>query len=253
MNILLAAFIISLGINLLMFLPAFIFKTDKLTDISYSVTFVVVAAYGFIVHDFDSMNLLIDIMIFLWALRLGSYLLIRIHKMGRDKRFDGMRENFFSFIKFWILQGLSVFMVMIPALLFLSNGNKSFTVISAVGIVIWFCGLLLETIADYQKYTFINNPVNKGSWIDQGVWKYSRHPNYLGEMMVWIGLYLFMVSTFSLGEAFIGSIGPLYIIILISFVSGVPLLEKAANSRWGDNPNYQKYKKRVGVLFPKLC
>ena len=248
----LIALAVSLGINLLMFVPAFIFKTDKLTDISYAVTFVVVLLFGFLTNSINVMTVLLLIMIVLWAIRLGVYLLIRIRKIGRDKRFDGMRENFFPFLKFWILQGISVFVIMVPAVLFLNTEIKTFGAVSLIGIIIWCGGLMLETTADYQKYQFINNIDNKGKWIDIGVWHYSRHPNYLGEIMVWVGLYLFMLPVLSISHAFIGLIGPLYIITLISFVSGIPLLEKGADKRWGENPAYRAYKKRVGVLFPKI-
>jgi len=251
MNIFLAL-VISLGINLLMFIPAFILKTDKLTDISYSITFIVLVLYSFFINDVSLLTILLLIMVVIWAIRLGGYLLIRIRKIGKDKRFDDRRENFFSFLKFWILQGVSVFFIMIPILLFMNIENKEFNFLVVFGIIIWLGGLILESVADYQKYKFINDPLNKDKWIDKGVWKYSRHPNYLGEMMIWIGLYLFMLPSFSFGQSIFGLMGPLYIILLINFVSGIPLLEKGANKKWGNNIEYKSYKKRVGILLPKF-
>lgn len=246
------SFVVSMGINLLMFIPAFIFKTDKLTDISYAVTFVVVAFFGLLSADISVVKIIYFLAILLWALRLGSYLLIRIKKIGKDSRFDGMREKFFPFLRFWFLQGLTVWVVMIPGTLFLYSGYSSFGIVSILGLIIFFVGLATEAVADMQKYRFINNPENKGKWIDTGLWSVSRHPNYLGEILVWCGLYVFVLPSLFGWHVLAGLTGPLFIAVMILFVSGVPLLERGADKIWGDNPEYQKYKKRVGILLPKI-
>lgn len=249
---LLITFIIAIGINIVMFIPAFIWKTDKLTDISYAVTFIVLALYGLFFGDMNTQKIVLTAMIGLWGVRLGTYLLIRIWKTGRDKRFDDKRDHFWKFLGFWLLQGLTVWVVMIPATLMLYAETTTVSALTIIGGVIWITGLLLETIADYQKYTFINNPKNTGKWIQSGVWSISRHPNYLGEIMVWVGLYLFSVCSLTVPEKLIALVGPLFIAGLIIFVSGIPLLEQYADKKWGDDPKYQAYKKRTGVLFPKI-
>lgn len=247
---LLTALGISVGVNILMFIPAYLFKTDKLTDISYAATFVLVSLYGLAVGGITGPKLVLFTLISLWALRLGSYLLIRIRKMGKDSRFDDMRDKFWSFAKFWLLQGVTVWAVLVPSILSLNNEIVHTPTYMYIGVAVWLFGLVVEAIADLQKYKFINNPTNKGRWIESGLWKYSRHPNYFGEILVWVGVYLFTLSSLVGWNALIGLVGPLYIAILIIFVSGIPLLEKSADKRWGDNPEYREYKKRTSQLIP---
>jgi steroid 5-alpha reductase family enzyme len=246
---LLIPLVVALGINLVMFIPAFIYKTDKLTDISYAVTFAVVALFGFFFTAYSPATLLLLVMILAWSFRLGSYLFIRINKTGKDTRFDGMRESFWKFLRFWLLQGLTVFVVMIPSSYFFSWPMHNLTVISWIGFVVFILGLAIETIADAQKYRFMNDVSKTGTWIETGIWKYSRHPNYLGEMMVWMGVYLFVVPSLFLVPALVSLVSPLYIICLILFVSGIPLLEKSADARWGNNPAYKEYKRRTSILL----
>lgn len=247
---LLTAAIIAIGLNLLLFIPAFIFKTDKLTDLSYALSFLIVGIVLFGMSSQLSAHLILLIMIFLWSLRLGTYLFIRIRKIKKDKRFDGMRESFPRFLRFWLLQGISVFVILIPSAYFFATETVTFTTLSFVGLVVWALGLLVEAFADYQKYTFINKEENKGKWIDTGLWKYSQHPNYFGEISVWIGVYLFVLPALSGVSVFIALISPLFIITLLLFISGIPLLDKGALKRWGDNPGYLAYRERTSKLIP---
>lgn len=241
-----------LFLNLLMFVPAYFFRTDKLTDISYALSFIISLL---IIMPWSQLQLpiiILVLMIILWAGRLGAYLLIRIHKMKKDSRFDVMRQNPWQFARFWLLQGLTVWIVLIPSIYFISINPTKMSTISYLGLSLFLFGLLIEAVADYQKYIFINKPSNQGQWIASGLWKYSRHPNYLGEIMVWLGIYLFCFSNLKPTLQIVGLISPLYIASLIIFVSGIPLLEKSADARWGNNPQYQKYKNTTGVLVPKI-
>ena len=246
---LLTAAIIAIGLNLLLFIPAFIFKTDKLTDLSYALSFFIVGLVLFGMSAQLPAQLILLLMIFLWSLRLGTYLFIRIRKIKRDKRFDGMRESFPRFLRFWLLQGISVFLILIPSAYFFSAEGVTFTTLSVAGLVVWALGLLVEAVADYQKYTFINNEAHKGKWIDSGLWKYSQHPNYFGEITLWLGVYLFTLPALSGASVFIAFISPLYIATIILFVSGIPLLDKGALKLWGDNPAYLEYRKRTSKLI----
>lgn len=251
---LLTALVIAIGLNLILFIPAFIFKTDKLTDLSYALSFFVVGVVLYGLSSQSLVHLTLLLMIVLWSLRLGGYLFIRIRKIKRDKRFDGMRESFPRFLRFWLLQGASVFVILVPSVYVFASDVTTLTTLSIVGLIVWGIGLLIETLADYQKYTFINNTANEGKWIDTGLWKYSQHPNYFGEISLWIGVYLFALPMLAGTEALIGLISPLYIASIILFVSGIPLLDKAAEARWGQNPAFQIYKKRTNKLilwFPK--
>jgi len=251
MDLLLWALAVSVGINILMFVPAFIFKTDKLTDISYGVTFAVVALAAYFRSEQELAHTILLIAVLAWAVRLGGFLLIRINKMGKDSRFDDMRDKFFSFLRFWLLQGVSVFVVLVASILLWQETDPIVTALSWAGIVIFVLGLLLEATADYQKFLFkFSGKSKKHEWIDEGVWRMSRHPNYLGEMMVWTGLYLFVLPSLSGLAVYGGLVSPLYIIALLLFVSGVPLLEKYANKKWGKQDDFQSYKRQVPVLIP---
>ena len=251
MNHIIITFIISMGINLLMFIPAYRFKTDKLTDISYSVTFVVVGFFGLFANNISLPKIILFAMIFIWAFRLGAYLLNRIHKMGKDDRFDTMRSSIVKFGSFWVLQGLTVFVVLIPSSYFFNSEIDQLSIMSYIGLFIWLSGLIIESISDYQKTSFKSMESNKGKWVNIGLWKYSQHPNYLGEIMVWLGVYLFIFPALNSDQAMIGAISPLFITVLLLFVSGIPLLDKSAEKKWGTNSEYAFYKARTGKLLPK--
>jgi len=243
------AFVIALGLNLILFVPAFIFKTDKLTDLSYAISFIVVSLVLFFNSTGELAHSILLMMIVLWATRLGSYLFVRIRKMDRDKRFDGMRESFPRFLRFWTFQGLTVFAVLLSSIPFFSLSNPEVNTLSIIGLIIWATGLAIESVADIQKYKFINSPSNKGLWIDSGLWHYSRHPNYFGEILLWIGVYIFALGGISGTDTLIGLLSPIYISMIIIFFSGIPLLEKPADKRWGDNEKYREYKKTTSSLI----
>lgn len=170
--------------------------------------------------------------------------------MKTDRRFDGMRDKFFKFMGFWLIQGITVPVVMVSSILVLTSETPSLDAMSFVGLVVFVVGLLIEAVADNQKFKFSGNPKNKDRWIDTGVWSWSRHPNYLGEIMVWTGLFVFGMASLTGLTAWVAAISPAYIAGLLLFVSGVPLLEKSADAKWGADPKYQTYKKRTPVLVP---
>ena len=239
--------IISLIINIIIFLIAYKLKTDKLTDISYALTFILLATIAFLFSDKSTLKIILFLIITLWATRLGIFLLIRINKTKKDKRFDKIRNNFSSFLKFWTLQGLTVFIILIPSLL-LFNTKTKITPITITGIIIFLIGFFTETIADIQKYNF--NKKHKNKFITTGLWKYSRHPNYFGEILVWIGIYFLAFSSISTPQKIYAIISPAFIIILLTLVSGIPILEKNADKRWGKQEQYQNYKKKTSILIP---
>lgn len=252
MNSLVLLLFMSLGFNLFLFIPAFYFQTDTLTDISYSLTFGIVALLSFVNNPIQKSSVILLFMILIWSVRIGSFLFIRILQKKKDARFDTMRNLFFPFLRFWMLQGVTVWIILLPSLLYFSSAIKTFSIISLLGICVWFVGFVLETVADVQKFNFNMQRQKEKKWIEEGVWKYSRHPNYLGEILVWIGIYLYAFSTFSTIQKMVGAISPLFITTLLLFISGIPILEKNADKRWGTETKYQAYKKKVGILFPKI-
>jgi len=241
----------SVVFNMAMFLIAFRNKTDKLTDISYAATFIGLVMYNLVVaSELTVYKWILAFMIMLWSVRIGMYLFIRINKTGKDRRFDGMRENFWRFAGFWLIQAITVWAVLVGSSLYFITGAKPITGFMVVGIIVWFAGLIIEAIADFQKYQFIQDKKNKNKWIQSGVWKYSRHPNYFGEILVWFGVYVFVVSGLTGSDQLFAMASPLFITFMLLFVSGIPLLEKSADAKWGKDSAYKKYKKSTSVLVP---
>lgn len=250
MTLLFIGLLVSVLINAVLFIIAFRYKTDRLTDASYALSFIALAMIGYYTHMGDLGRLLLLAFIVLWAGRLGSFLLLRIWHKKVDHRFDGMRDSFFAFGRFWVAQAFSVWVILIPSLLAFSYHSLHITTVSLIGCVIWGTGLMLESQADKEKFQFSQDPANKGKWIDDGVWRYSRHPNYMGEMMIWIGIYCYVAPSLTPLQLAVGVLSPLFIIGLLLGVSGIPILEKRADEKWGKNPDYQAYKRRTSILVP---
>lgn len=248
MDILISLAIV-LGINIVLFIPAYFFRTDTLTDFSYTLSFAIAALALFFLGEGGVAQTLALLMVILWALRLGGYLVIRIRKIKKDSRFDGIREDFFRFFKFFFFQGVTVFVILLPTTLLLSASPESLTTLSYVGLAVFAFGLIFEAVGDYQKYTFINK-TGGGQFIQSGLWKYSRHPNYFGEITLWVGLFLFALPVLSGWYVLVGLLSPLFIAVIIIFVTGLPILEKKADERWGTDPAYQAYRARTAKLIP---
>lgn len=248
---LLSVGILIFAIQIVFFLFASAFKTDKITDISYSMTFVLVAlVLLFSVGNYALAQLLIAGLITVWGLRLGGYLFTRIIRLGKDDRFDGIREKWLSFAGFWLLQAITIWIVMLPAILVLGMT----TVFEAsplvwIGSAVWGVGFLIETVSDVQKYRFRNDPANNGKWIEHGLWRLSRHPNFFGESLCWWGLFLIALP-FLQGLMLISVVGPLFLTLMLLFVSGVPTVEKKAEQKYGDNPEFRAYKERTSIFIP---
>ncbi|XP_069179894.1 uncharacterized protein [Procambarus clarkii] len=186
----------------------------------------------------------------IWALRLGLFLFIRIVKDGKDRRFDKTRGNPSRFLFVWTLQGVWVLVTVLPSVLaVLSPRQRPLGARDYVGWGIWATGFLIEVVADYQKTTFRNNPANKDKFIKSGLWYLSRHPNYFGEILLWFGLYVSASSTFS-GWEYLTILCPLMDYLLITRISGIPVLESHGRRKWGTSPQYQAYVKNTPTLMP---
>jgi len=241
---------VSLGINLLLFLLAYMFQTDKLTDISYSLTFILLSVWlYFIYSDNSPLEKASLVLILIWAVRLGSYLFIRIHKMGADHRFDSIRNNFISFLGFWVMQGLTVPLVLLSFIILIAQGQQTANLLTGIGLLVATVAVVIEGLADYQKYIFKQK--HPDAFMQSGLWSYIRHPNYTGEILFWIGIAVITASMIDgLQPQLINLISPLWIIIILVFFSGIPPLEKSWIDKYGHLDAYQKYKKRSWRLLP---
>ena len=176
---------------------------------------------------------------------------LRVKRTGKDIRFDQIKTNFFRFMIAWILQGLWVFICLLPVIIMVSSSESTNILFVLPGVLLWVIGWAVEVVSDTQKTRFNSNSKNKGNFISTGLWSISRHPNYFGELILWIGITIIALPTFS-GLQYLGCITPLFVYLLLNKISGVNLLEEIANNRWGNNSNYQKYKIKTPVFFPKF-
>lgn len=248
-SILLWTLIISLFLNAIFFAIAYKLQSDKFTDLTYSITFIFISIFDYYHSESNAFATVGVLLIVIWALRLGGFLLYRVIKNGKDSRFDVIRNNFTNFGKFWLGQAIVAWILMIPISISI-NDSKNFNALSYAGILVWALGLIIETTADYQKLLFNLDNKNKNMWISTGIWRNARHPNYFGEMLVWVGIYIYTVPVLNLSAKFIGLLSPVLIIALLRFGSGVPILEKIADKKWGNNRKYKEYKQRTNLLFP---
>lgn len=247
------AVVIAFMIQWILFLPAYFFQTEKFYDIVGSFTYLTVVLYTFfscyMSNGFNIGNLIISLLIITWALRLGSFLFLRICKEGEDRRFKLIKTSATRFFMTWTLQGMWVSVCSLSALTAMSSlTGVVVNGIFFIGIFIFIFGLLLEIIADYQKTQFRNKPENKGHFISSGLWAYSRHPNYVGEIVLWTGVSVMSFSSLS-GVQYIALISPIFTYLLLVYVSGVRILEASGEKRWGHLKSYQEYLKNTPSLL----
>ncbi|MBT8189359.1 MAG: DUF1295 domain-containing protein [Bacteroidia bacterium] len=245
MDVLTGYLVFSIGFNLILFLLAYFFQTDKITDLSYSLTFAAISIYSFIQSERSLVDIIILLLVIIWAIRLGSYLFYRIHAIGRDKRFDQIRERFISFFLFWLMQGLTCFVVMIPAILINQATSKDSNMIVVIGVIIAISGLLLESVADQQKFKF--KSLNPGKFMNSGVWSYLQHPNYTGELLFWWSIFIISLP---FSSWYYSIIGPLWISLIIIRFSGISILQKKWSERYGNDPDFVAYSKKTYKLVP---
>ncbi len=245
-------FVAAFVINVLGFAVAYSRTSDKLTDFAYGVSFVTIAIVAYAAGSHELIATILLTLIILWAARLSSYLVIRILATKKDKRFDGIRENFWKFASFWLIQAVSSWIIMIAAIYLLSSSTPQASILTWIGLAVWVSGFVFESLADYQKQQFKKHTKNEDKWIEEGLWAHSRHPNYFGEITMWVGIYIYAFASLAGSARIIALISPIWIAVIIIFFSGIPKLEQYADSKWGDNSEYKKYKKSVPILIPKL-
>jgi steroid 5-alpha reductase family enzyme len=240
-------------IQWLVFIPAYLMQTEKFFDLTGSITYITVIIMAVIFSTgVDGRSILLSVLVVIWAIRLGTFLFLRIKKAGKDDRFDAIKPSFIRFLNVWTIQGLWVTFTAAAALVAITTTNrKELDLFAIIGLLVWIFGFSIEIVADFQKSRFSANPENKGRFIKIGLWARSRHPNYFGEIMIWIGIAVIALPVLQ-GWQWVALISPVFVILLLTLVSGVPLLEKKADQKWGGQEDYEAYKKRTPVLIPRL-
>ncbi len=237
-------------LNYLGFFLAYFFQTDKLTDITYSLSFICVALM--LLNFFSSFNLiqvLTTAMICLWAARLGMFLFRRIHQMGVDKRFNEMRKSFLRFGGFWTLQSVSVLILVLPVIQVFDNSPSKFTLTHLLGLVIFIAGLGIESLADFQKSNFKKD--SPSSLYKGGLYSIVQYPNYLGEILVWSGIWIYGIPSYE-GWTWISIISPLWTFVLLRYISGIPYLIEGRDKKYADSQTYKIYKNNTPLLLPRI-
>eukprot|EP00039_Didymoeca_costata_P010252 m.137671 g.137671 ORF g.137671 m.137671 type:complete len:254 (-) comp14757_c1_seq6:115-876(-) len=231
---------------------AILLNTEKFYDLVGSSTFLVCTGLAYRDSPRFLRQSVLAGSVSVWALRLGSFLFTRVLKDGEDKRFRIAKKKPLVFSMFWFLQGVWVLVTLAPILLAL--GEKSDVPIGApdyAGWAIAAAGLAIEVISDSQKSAFRAKEENKRRFISSGLWSISRHPNYFGEMLFWTGLFIASTPVLN-GAQYMSGISPLFVGGLITFVSGIPILEKMAKKRWGEEAEYKEYVRKTAILIPYL-
>ena len=244
--------IIILILNTLSFMHSYAFKTDIFFDLIGSISFISVGVASLIlITDVDANQILIFFLLIFWALRLGPFLFIRRLSAGLDERLSEYFKSPLSLYFIWTMNSLWVFLTSLSMIIiFSSSQNNEFGLIQWLGLLIWVLGFLIEVVSDTQKSKF--NKKNKGAFIDVGLWKYIRHPNYLGEIIIWLGIFVISISYINSIFTALSILSPIFVFILLRFLTGVPQLEQRGQEKWGKQEKYLKYKEKTGILLPKF-
>lgn len=239
-------------IQWLVFIPSYLMHYEGLFDLTGSLTYITVAVLAVALSGHaDERSILLLVLVLIWAGRLGSYLFMRIRKAGKDARFDELKTSFWRFLNTWTLQGLWVSLTLAAALAAITTTNRRpLGAFAAIGLLVWVFGFGMEAAADWQKSRFRANPANKGRFIHTGLWAWSRHPNYFGEITLWVGVAIIALPVLR-GWGWVTLISPVFVMLLLTRISGVPLLEKRADEKWGGQPDYEAYKANTPVLVPR--
>lgn len=242
--------IITVGFQFTFFLITYILRFDKVTDFAGTTNFILLALVTLTVGGaYEPRQIVLSTFVFAWGARLCAFLLYRIILWGEDRRFDDKRNNLGKLAAFWILQAVWAWTVSLPVTIVNSKpASNPLNALDYVGWVLFAFGAILEATADQQKLIYKRKPESRGRWTDVGVWSWSRHPNFFGEIIVWWGVFLSAINDLE-GAEYAAVASPIFITLLLLFVSGIPLLEQSADERHGRKDDYNAYKRATSVLF----
>lgn len=253
-NLLALTLLVTIGMQLTFFAIAWTFKFDKVTDIAGSMNFVLIAWLTFLVHGtFYARQIVVVIMVTVWGGRLGLFLLYRVLVRGKDERFDEIRESFGKFLGFWIYQMLWAWIVSLPVTFLMAGKNDvSIGALDGIGWACWGIGFIFEALADQSKHNHYADERTRKTFLRTNVWAVSRHPNYFGEIMCWLGIFLTSASVYERNTraGYVSVLSPLFTAFLLLFVSGIPLGEERYDRKFGHLAEYIEYKRTTSPLIP---
>jgi steroid 5-alpha reductase family enzyme len=235
----------------LVFIPSYLMRTERYYDLTGSLTYISIMLFAVLASGHaDARSILLLMLVLVWAGRLGAFLFRRVLLAGKDSRFDELKSSFSRFLMTWTLQGLWVCLTLAAALAAVtSNTPAGFDAFALIGLLVWLTGFSIEAVADHQKSRFRADSANKGAFISSGLWAWSRHPNYFGEIVLWTGVAIIALPALT-GWQLATLISPVFVYLLLTRVSGIPLLEGKADEKWGGQEAYETYKQRTPVLVP---
>ena len=243
--------LLSVIIQIIFFIPSFILKTEKIYDLIGSTTYIFVGLIAYLsVDNKTTTDTILLLFVIIWGTRLGTYLFKRIQRDSEDVRFEKAKRNFFWFLQYWMGQALWVSITSCAAVIaILKPESNTLNIYGYIGITIWIFGFTFEVVADLQKNNFKKSQNTTQNYISTGLWSISRHPNYFGEITLWVGIYIISLSSFS-GIEYLTIISPIFVYILLTRMSGINMLEKIADERYGHLDEYLEYKEKTPILVP---
>ena len=243
---------VAFGLNWLAFVPSALARTEHYYDLTGGVTYLSLTGLAVVMSQpLDLRSALVAAMVCAWAVRLAGFLFVRVKRAGKDIRFDRVKANPSTFLVWWTLQALWVLTTMAAALVIVTGGERvPMGWLGWIGVGVWLFGFAVEVVADAQKSAFRSDPANFGGFIQTGLWSWSRHPNYFGEIVLWSGVALIAIPVLR-GWQYATLISPVFVAFLLMKMSGVPLLERKADERWGGQEDYEAYKASTPVLIPR--
>ena len=248
--LLVALALVGFAVQWLVFVPSFLRQTEHYYDLTGAATYASVILLAAGLSSPDARGWVIVALVLLWCGRLGSFLFLRVKRSGKDGRFDDLKPYWARFFMAWTLQGLWVFLTLLAALVAVTSpGYASWDLWATLGLAIWAGGFAIEAVADRQKTAFKADPANDGRFIQHGLWAWSRHPNYFGEIVLWTGIAIMAVPAMA-GWQWLGWLSPLFVCWLLLKVSGIPMLEQRADEKWGGQDDYEAYKAATPALVP---
>lgn len=234
----------------LMFILAILLKKNDIVDVAWGIGFILIAVLNLLISGFHFRLMFVGLLVIIWGLRLAVYIFMRNKGQKEDFRYAKWKQDWGkhwlirSYLQVFLLQGFFMLTIAYPLFMYTGNPANPAGVLDIIGLFVWLVGFFWEAVGDYQMRRFKQNPANRGKVMNQGLWRYTRHPNYFGESTMWWGIF---VITLGYPYGWTAIFSPIIITALLLKVSGIPLLEK----KYSANPEYREYIKNTSSFIPR--